>query len=86
MSQITPLPSCPRVVFGEKRDGNIKVGPEVFRADAGLGQHCKTNVKAKVFCVVWPGAGVQIEDDVIFSSVPERKALDSSFQVVYILW
>lgn len=58
MFKVAPFSSCPRVVFREKRDRNIKVGPKVLCADAGLGQHGEANVKAKVFCVVWPGARV----------------------------
>lgn len=58
MFQVAPFPSCPRVVFGKKRDWNIKVWPKVLCADAGLSQHGKADVKAKVFCVVWPGARV----------------------------
>lgn len=85
MFQVAPFPSCPRVVFREKRDGNIKVGPKVLGADAGFGQHGKADVKAEVFCIVWPGARVQVENDVVFAPVPQREALDFCFQVVHIL-
>ncbi len=85
MFQVAPFPSCPRVVFREKRDRNIKVRPKVLGADAGLGQHGEADVEAKVFSVVWPGTRVQVEDDVVFAPIPQRKALDFSFQVVHIL-
>lgn len=79
MFQVASFAPCPGVVFREKRDRNIKVAPKVLCADAGLGQHGEADVKAKVLCVVWPGAGVQVKDDVVFPPVPQRKALDLRF-------
>lgn len=73
------------MIFREKRDRNIKVWPKVLHADTGLGQHGKANVKAKVFRIVRPGAGVQVEDDVVFATIPQGKVLDFCFQVVHIL-
>lgn len=85
MFQVAPFPTLPRMIFREKRDRNIKVGSKVLCADTGLGQHSKANVKAKVFRIVWPGARVQVEDDVVFATIPQKKALDFCFQVMHIL-
>lgn len=85
MFQVAPIPSCPGMVFGKKRDGDIEVGPKVLSTDARLGQHGKANVEAEVFCVVWPGAGIQVEDDVVLTPIPQRKTLNFCSQIVHIL-
>ena len=59
-----------RMVFMKERNWDIESGSVVLVWRACLGQNSFSGIEAEVLCVVGEGAGVEVEDDVVESSVP----------------
>ena len=59
-----------RMVFMKERNWDIESGSVVLVWRACLGQNRFSGIEAQVLCVVGEGARVEVEDDMVESSIP----------------
>lgn len=57
----------------------------MIHINAGFGQNGLANIKAQLLCVIWPGARVEVENEVVPPVIPRWKALYFSLDIVNVL-
>lgn len=83
LGRLTGLAAALGMLFAEERYRDIEVRSQPEDGHAGFGQHRVAQIEGqRLFCIVRPGARVQVEYQMIPSVVPVREARQFGGQIV----